>query len=92
MRGLGKVSLCTGIALISYYGVSLPFGYIFAFLVGTHSTLSENSQQITHNGMGLFGIWLGMYLGQAVLVAGYQYSISIKLDWEKIVEEARARA
>ena len=63
MRGLGKVGLTSLTVLVSYYGVTLPLAYVFSFHVGTNSE--------TGNGMGINGLWLGMFCGQAVLVSLY---------------------
>eukprot|EP00347_Sterkiella_histriomuscorum_P011508 403372185 len=84
MRGLGKVGLATFSVLTSYYVFTLPLGYIFAFHVG------ENHE--TGKGMGINGLWLGMFLGQLVLCAMYQFFISFKIDWHAIVKDSQDRA
>ena len=73
MRGLGKVGLTSLTVLISYYGFTLPLGYLFAFHV------SENEE--TGKGMGINGLWLGMLIGQGILCTIYQFLISIRIDW-----------
>lgn len=83
MRGLGKVGLTTVTVLISYYVFTLPLGYIFAFHVG------ENDE--TGKGMGINGLWLGMFIGQGVLCSIYQFLITFKIDWEAIVIETKNR-
>jgi Na+-driven multidrug efflux pump len=73
VRGLGQVRTAAVNALISYYGVSVPMGYIFTFVLG--------------GGIGLNGLWYGMFSGQLLLCIIYQYFITYKFDWDRIVRE-----
>jgi hypothetical protein len=40
------------------------------------------------NGIGLNGLWYGMFSGQFVLVALYEYFIIKKVDWAECSREA----
>ena len=82
MRGLGKVGLTSMTVLVSYYFVTLPMGFIFAFLVSTNPYSDSK-------GMGINGLWLGMLMGQGVLCTLYQFFISIKINWEEVSKEMR---
>lgn len=64
--------------MVSYYAVSVPMGYFYTFVVGG-------------TGLGLNGLWYGMFTGQFVLCLLYQFFISYKFDWDKIVAEAKQR-
>jgi multidrug resistance protein, MATE family len=57
MRGLGQVYPAAIIAFISYYIFAMPLAWTFSFPTG----------------LGLNGLWLGMYSGQFVLCSLYQY-------------------
>ncbi|CDW87432.1 multidrug resistance [Stylonychia lemnae] len=83
MRGLGKVGLTSLTVLISYYGFTLPLGYVFAFHVG------QNTE--TGKGMGINGLWFGMFIGQGILCTIYQFLISFKVDWNQTVQESIQR-
>ena len=54
IRGLGQYKVATLNAVIAYYGVSLTTGYYFTFHLG-------------NGGIGLNGLWYGMFTGQLVL-------------------------
>ncbi len=69
MRGLGQVGTATVNALVSYYGFALPLAFLYTFVMGG----------------GLDGLWYGIFSGQLILCIIYQYFISVKFDWEKIV-------
>ena len=43
------------------------------------------------NGIGLNGLWYGMFSGQFVLVALYEYFIMKKVDWADCSREAKER-
>jgi MATE family multidrug resistance protein len=66
MRGLSEVTPAAIIAFISYYIFAMPLAWVFSFSVG----------------LGLNGLWLGMYSGQVVLCSLYQYWFGMKVDWE----------
>lgn len=68
-------------ALFSYYGVALTLGYLFTFKLGNDG-----------HGIGLNGVWYGMFSGQLVLCLIYQYYISYKFDWYKIARESQERS
>lgn len=50
LRGLKDVRIPTGIALVSYWVIGLPIGYVFAFVLN----------------MGAAGIWWGLALGLTI--------------------------
>ena len=82
MRGLGHSHLQAAsiICLIAYYGFAIPLGYIFTFIVGNDG-----------KGFGLSGLWYGMFSGQFVLVALYEYYIIKKTDWAECSRLAKER-
>lgn len=43
------------------------------------------------NGLGLSGLWYGMFAGQFVLVALYEYYILKKADWAECSRSAKER-
>ena len=43
------------------------------------------------NGLGLSGLWYGMFSGQFVLVALYEYYIIKKTDWAECSRVAKER-
>jgi Na+-driven multidrug efflux pump len=53
----------------------MPLGYIFSFSLG----------------LGLNGLWLGMYSGQFVLCSLYQFWFTIRVDWDAKAREAQER-
>ena len=67
-------------ALISYYGFAIPLALLFTFFLGNGG-----------KGLGLNGVWYGMFSGQLFLVLVYQYYISFKFDWNKIAQECQER-
>jgi Na+-driven multidrug efflux pump len=81
VRGVGRVGTASLNALISYYGVSVPAGYLFTFVLG--------GGRAGKPGMGLHGLWYGMFSGQLLLCIIYQFFISFKFDWDEIVRESR---
>jgi MATE family multidrug resistance protein len=74
MRALGKKHLKAASlnCLISYYGFALPIGYLLTFHIGNDG-----------KGLGLEGLWYGMFTGQFVLVCLYQFFITKKTDWKE---------
>ena len=76
MRGLGQLNPAAFIAFTSYYIFAMPLAWIFAYPAG----------------LGLNGLWLGMYSGQLVLCALYQFWFTQKVDWDAKAKEAKERA
>ena len=74
MRALGERHLkaASWNCLISYYGFALPLGYYFTFHLGNDG-----------KGLGLDGLWYGMFSGQFVLVTLYQYFLTQKTNWKE---------
>lgn len=75
MRGLAKQSPASIISIISYYIVSLPFQYLFAFSMG----------------LEVFGLWAGQMCAAAFHMVCLLYLIYFKYDWNLIGREAYER-
>jgi Na+-driven multidrug efflux pump len=80
VRGLGHLKAASYIAFVSYYGFAIPLGYIFTFMIGNNG-----------NGIGLPGLWYGMFSGQLVLVSLYQYFLTKQADWHLSSKNAQSR-
>lgn len=72
---MGKQGIASLGCLIAYYGISIPFGAVFTFVLN----------------QGVKGFWYGMLLGLTFISCFYQYVISFKYDWDKIAIKAEER-
>lgn len=64
LRGLGDVKLPTMVALIAYWIIGLPVGYILAF----------------KKGLGLVGIWYGFLIGLSIAAVLLIYRFRLKIS------------
>ena len=71
LKALGRLRLSTVGLLVSLYFISIPLGYIFAFVVG----------------VGLHGLWYGMICGLICLNIFYLYTIFKLINWQQVSEE-----
>ena len=62
LRGIGDVKIPTAIALISYWLIGIPIGYVFAFAYG----------------LGTEGVWYGLFLGLLVAACALFIRFHIK--------------
>lgn len=75
LRGLGKQGIAAGINLIAFYIFGLPFAFV--------------SILVLH--WGLFGAWLGLFIGEGVIMIGY-ITLILRTDWKAVSEQARSIA
>ena len=76
MRGLGRLKPTSVIVFIAYYLIAPPFYYLFA----------------CHFHYEVSGLWAGQTVGVIFHLGAILYLINIRLDWNEIVEETRARS
>jgi Na+-driven multidrug efflux pump len=71
---LGKTVHASVITGISYWVISLPMEYLFAF----------------HFGFGVIGLWVGQMCGSIFHAISYIYLVNFHFgDWVKLSEHAR---
>lgn len=72
---MGKQYLASLGFFIGLYIIALPLAIYFVFSLK----------------IGIIGFWLGIIIGDVFIVFYNQFYISIKFNWEILVEEARVR-
>ncbi|CDW89184.1 na+-driven multidrug efflux pump [Stylonychia lemnae] len=71
VRGLGKLNLATWMVFFSFYIVSLPGAYIFAFKLD----------------WGMVGLWWGIVVGSISEVVLYAFFLRFLCDWKRLAIE-----
>lgn len=72
LRGQGRQKIGSYINMVAYYIIALPLAYVLAFVAD----------------LEVYGLWLGLVCGIAVLALGEVY-FAIKADWDRIVVTCR---
>ena len=75
MRGLAKQGIATVISGLSYYVISLPWQYLFAFYLHREVT----------------GLWQGQMCAAVFNISAISYYVYFKFDWNLIGIEAYDR-
>jgi MATE family multidrug resistance protein len=75
VRGLGKLSMATGMVFFAFYVVSLPGAYFFAFTME----------------MGMVGLWWGVVVGSISEVILYFFFLRFWCDWKNLAIEISQR-
>ena len=76
LRGIGKTVHASVITGISYWVISLPMEYLFAFYFG----------------YGVIGLWIGQMCGSIFHALSYVYLVNFHFgDWVSVAREATKR-
>ncbi|CDW73086.1 multidrug and toxin extrusion protein 1 [Stylonychia lemnae] len=75
IRALTKFNHAIIGGFVAFYGFASPLGYIFAIYLE----------------LGVLGLWLGLTIGQMIVISYYQYLLNWGFDWEKITKECFER-
>ncbi|KAI8148238.1 mate-domain-containing protein [Fennellomyces sp. T-0311] len=75
LNGLGRQKVTATVSFISYFVVSIPLCYTFAFILDG----------------GLVGLWIGQSIGYLVYTVIQSLYIVFKVDWSRETQKAKKR-